>query len=171
MNEIVKKKISEITEVATSLTGLITIGVNANNESVQIPLQLMVDALVAAQGAAATAEDAATEANEAADRAENVRVQAVEMIAHDAAAPTPEIHSGSIKTYEFSTGGECAFITGGAVTVEAGDKMSAAFTEPSTWVYTYHNVLKRKADLSLIGDIEAVLDIIIEIQESIIGES
>ena len=171
MNELVKKKISEITEVATSLTGLITIGVDANNESVQIPLQLIVDALVAAQGAAATAEDAATEANEAADRAENVRVPAVEMIAHDAAAPTPEIPPDQSKTYEFSKGGECAWITGGAVTVEVGDMVSAAFTEPSTWVYTYQNVLKRKADLSLVGDIEAVLDVIIEIQESIIGES
>ena len=97
--------------------------------------------------------------------------KSVEMIAHDATAPSPVIPTGTTKTYEFSSGGVCAWITGGAVTVEVGDMVSAAFTEPSTWVYTYHNVLKRKADLSLVGDIEAVLDIIIEIQESIIGES
>lgn len=171
MNEIVKKKISEVTKVATNLTGLISIGVDANNESVQIPLQLIVDALVAAQTAQSLAEDAAAEAIEAAERVENVSVSAVEIIAHDATAPTPTIPSGTSRTYEFSTGGECAWITGGAVTVEVGDMVSAAFTEPSTWVYTYQNVLKRKADLSLIGDIEAVLDVIIEIQESILGES
>lgn len=71
--------------------------------------------------------------------------KSVEMIAHDATAPSPVIPTGTTKTYEFSSGGECAWITSGAVAVEVGDKVSAAFTEPSTWVYTYHNVLKRKA--------------------------
>jgi hypothetical protein len=84
--------------------------------------------------------------------------KSIEMIAHDATAPSPVIPTGTTKTYEFSSGGECAWITGGSVTVEVGDKVSAAFTEPSTWVYTYHNVLKRKADASVIGDISTILD-------------
>lgn len=81
-------------------------------------------------------------------------------IAYDAVAPTPDIPIGATKTYEFSTGGECAWITGGAVTVEKGDTVAATFTEPSTWVYTYSDVLKRKADATLIGDIDAVLGIL-----------
>lgn len=86
--------------------------------------------------------------------------KSVEMIAHNATAPSPVIPTGTTKTYEFSSGGSCAWITGGAVTVEVGDKVSAAFTEPSTWVYTYHNVLKRKADATVIGDIDTILDIL-----------
>jgi hypothetical protein len=84
--------------------------------------------------------------------------KAIEPIAHNATAPTPVIPTGTTKTYEFSSGGVCAWITGGAVTVEKGDTVAATFTEPSTWVYTYSDVLKRKADATLIGTILSALD-------------
>jgi hypothetical protein len=93
--------------------------------------------------------------------------KSVEMIAHNATAPSPVIPTGTTKTYEFSSGGLCSWITGGAVSVEKGDTVTATETEPGTWEYTYNDVLKRKADLSLIGDIETALDVILLIGESI----
>jgi len=49
-----------------------------------------------------------------------------------AGAPTP----GKSGYYEFSTAGTCTFITGGAVTVKIGDRLSVLFTAPSTYIYT-----------------------------------
>lgn len=63
-------------------------------------------------------------------------------IVHSAAAPTPAA-SGY---YEFSTAGSCAWITGGAVTVKAGDRVSVNYTAPSTYVYTYIAVELGTAD-------------------------
>ena len=57
-------------------------------------------------------------------------------IAYNAAAPTPAA-SGY---YEFNTAGSCSWITGGAVTVKIGDRVSVKFTAPSTYVYTHINV-------------------------------
>ncbi len=53
-------------------------------------------------------------------------------IAHNAAAPTP----GKSGYYEFSSAGSCAWITGGAVTVAIGDRVSVVFDDPDyTYVY------------------------------------
>ena len=64
-------------------------------------------------------------------------------IAHNAAAPTP----GASGYYEFNTAGSCAWITGGAVTVKIGDRVSVRFTAPSTYAYTYIAVDVTNTDL------------------------
>jgi hypothetical protein len=78
---------------------------------------------------------------------------AVEMIAYNATAPSPVIPTGTTKTYEFSSGGLCSWITGGAVTVEKGDKVTVTFTAPNTYVRTYQDVVSRKANTSAISEV------------------
>jgi lysophospholipase L1-like esterase len=70
--------------------------------------------------------------------------KAIEPIAHDAAAPSPIIPTGTTKTYEFSSGGICAWLANQIV--EKGDKVTVALTAPSTYVRTYQDVVKRKVD-------------------------
>lgn len=69
--------------------------------------------------------------------------KSVEMIAHDAVAPSPVIPTGTTKTYEFSSGGVCTWLAGGSASVKKGDKVTVAFTAPSTYVRTYQNVINR----------------------------
>lgn len=68
MVDIVKKKGSEL-PVETTLAGFNAIGINASNQSVQVPLSLVQDASNAANAAAGAANNAATAATTAAGTA------------------------------------------------------------------------------------------------------
>ena len=90
----------------------------------------------------------------------NLEVKIIELISFNATAPTPTIPIGDSKVYEFSSSGECTWITGGAVSVELGDKVVATLVEEGSWIYTYVNVLKRKVDDVELGNIDNILDIL-----------
>jgi hypothetical protein len=77
--------------------------------------------------------------------------KSVEMIAHNATAPSPVIPTGTTKTYEFSSGGVCTWLANQFV--EKGDKATVAFTAPSTFVRTYQDVVSRKVDDSQIKQV------------------
>jgi lysophospholipase L1-like esterase len=70
--------------------------------------------------------------------------KAIEPIAPNATAPSPVIPTGTTKTYEFSSGGVCAWLANQVV--EKGDKVTVAFTAPSTFTRTYQDVVSRKVD-------------------------
>lgn len=91
---------------------------------------------------------------------ENLEVKIIELIPFNAIAPTPTIPIGDSKVYEFSSSGDCTWITGGTVSVELGDKVIATFVEEGSWIYTYVNVLKRKVDDIELGNIDNILDIL-----------
>jgi hypothetical protein len=92
---------------------------------------------------AGKADTAQVEALDAVDKANYAK--SVEMIAHDATAPSPVIPTGTTKTYEFSSGGNCTMFTAGAQVVEKGDKMTVAFTAPSTFIRTFLGVTSNYA--------------------------
>jgi hypothetical protein len=105
--------------------------------------------------AGATVDDALTQLNTDKASSESVELadsefyaKAIEPIAHNATAPTPVIPTGTTKTYEFSSGGVCAWLANQVV--EKGDKVTVAFTAPSTFTRTYQNVVSRKVDDSQI---------------------
>lgn len=86
--------------------------------------------------------------------------KSVEMILASASAPTPALPLGAVKTYEFATGGTCAWITGGSVEVEKGDKVDVAESSENNFTYTYQNIAKRKAFLTYVDEQDALKEVL-----------
>lgn len=70
--------------------------------------------------------------------------KAIEPIAYNATAPTPNIPIGTTKTYKFSTGGAVSWLS--SQIMEVGDEADVTRTGESTYTRMSRNVLSRKVD-------------------------
>ena len=100
-----------------------------------------------ANDAATLANTATTNAN-AATASVNEAVLSASMlggIAYNASAPTP----GKTGWFEFISGGVCSWLIG-TPTVKISDRVIVNFTSPSTYTYTYVNVMDGKASIKTV---------------------